>query len=71
MLTSSQLEQKIQRVCLLDHARCKAELLSITRPRLDFTEGFLDQQSLDHLRHILVAAYVQAAKSARGRKSLS
>ena len=67
----SQLEQKIQEVYGLDHARCKAELLNIARPRLDFTEDFLDQQSLDHLRHILVAAYVQAAKSARGRKPLS
>ncbi len=59
------IEQKIQSVYALDRARCKAELLGMARPRLDFTEEYLDALNLDRLRHLLVAAYLQAAKPRR------
>jgi hypothetical protein len=70
MPTDPQLECQIQSVYHLDHASCKAALLDINKPRLDFTEDYLDQMSVDRLRHILVAVYLQAAKTIRGRRTL-
>ena len=58
-----QIEKKIREVYILDHASCVAELLMIKRPKIDFTADYLDQLSIERLRHILVAAYLQAAKS--------
>ena len=60
-----QIEQKIQDVYGLDHAQCKAELMRIDRPQLDFTHEYLDALSVERLRHILVAAYLQSAKAFR------
>ena len=69
MPTDPQLESHIQNVYHLDHASCKAALLDINKPRLDFTEDYLDRMSVDRLRHILVAAYLQATKSAHERRT--
>ncbi len=69
MPTDLQLESHIQNVYHLDHASCKAALLGINRPHLDFTEDYLDRMSVDRLRHILVAAYLQATKSSRERQT--
>lgn len=42
---------------------------SIERPRLDFTDEYLNAASLDQLRHILVAAVIQARKHIPPRKA--
>lgn len=60
------IEHQIQDVYAYDAARCKIELLNMSRPRLDFTEEFLNSLNLDRLRHLLVAAYLQSAKAHRG-----
>lgn len=44
----------------LDRHGCIHELRAIHRPKLDFTDDFLQMLSLDQLRHILVAACMQA-----------
>ena len=52
----------------LDRDRCKVELLSFQASKLDFTEQYLDQMSTERLRHVLMAACLQARK---GRKKRS
>lgn len=57
------LQDVIDSVQSYDRDHCIAQLLRIRRPKVDFTAEFLQQQSLDRLRHILVAAFLQARKS--------
>jgi len=57
------IEERITDVQQFDRKRCIAELLRIRRPRLDFTSEFLNGLDLEHLRHVLVAAFIQAHKS--------
>ncbi len=59
-----EVDRLITDVFQFDHARCKAELARISRPKLDFTEEYLDTMSVERLRHVLVAAYLQAQRSA-------
>lgn len=60
------IEEKIHRVYHLDRLGCKSELRNMQRPKLDFTDDYLDDLSIDRLRHLLVAAYLQATKPTRG-----
>ena len=46
-----------------DRDHCIAQLQQLRRPKLDFTDEFLQNQSLDRLRHIVMAAFLQARKS--------
>jgi len=66
------LEQSIDRLITsigeLDREECIHELRSLHRPRIDFTDEYLDALSLDRLRHILAAAMIQAHR-ARGNRS--
>lgn len=59
MESAETLDHMIRSVQHLDRERCKACLKTIKRPKLDFTEEFLDTLSLDRLHHILVAAFLQ------------
>ena len=54
----------IQSIATYDRRQCVEQLEAITRPPLDFTRDFLEMQSLDRLRHIVMAALIQ---SRRGR----
>ncbi len=59
------IDQIIQHIHGLDRDGCLTELASIRRPRLDFTEDFLHQLSLEQLRHVLMAACLQARRHVR------
>jgi hypothetical protein len=56
-------ERLVSRISRLGRAACVAEIRRIDRPRLDFTDDFLQRQPLDRLRHILVAAILQNRKT--------
>ena len=45
-----------------DRDRCIDQLRRLERPKTDFTDEFLQKQSLDQLRHILAAAFLQVRK---------
>ncbi len=60
------IDELIQRIHNLDRERCKAALLDMERPALDFTESYLDQMSTERLRHVLMAACLQARKCGHG-----
>lgn len=60
------IDELIRGLHTLDRDSCKAALLDIKRPALDFTESYLDQMSTERLRHILMAAYLQARKCGHG-----
>ena len=55
-------EQLIQEIHSLDREGCTAELRTMNRPRLDFTPEFLEHLTLEQLRHVLMAACLQARK---------
>ena len=57
------LEQLLKKVASLDREACKRELRGLREIPLDFTEEFLDAQSTDQLRHVLLAACLQVRKS--------
>ena len=64
MTMDEPIDQLLTRVYELDRDHCKAALRRFHRPTLDFSDEFLNMQSLDRLRHILMAACLQARKSA-------
>ena len=53
----------------LDRDHCKAELLCFDCPNLDFTEQYLEQMSTERLRHVLMAACLQARKGRQNRSA--
>ena len=55
-----QIEELIDTIHSLDRDRCKSELRRFEMVRLDFTDEFLEKLSLDRLRHVLLAACIQA-----------
>ena len=57
------MDNLVNTVQSFDRDRCIAQLSSLKRPKIDFTEEFLQQQTLDRLRHIVLAALLQAAKA--------
>lgn len=59
------IEQLLQRIAGLGREDCVAALRSIRRPRLDFTDQYFEQQSLEGLRHLLMAAVLQARRHRR------
>ena len=67
MQLNQPVEQIIEEIHGLDRGRCIAELRSLPRLRLDFTPDFLEHLSLEQLRHVLMAACLQARKPAPGR----
>lgn len=55
-------EQVIQEIVLLDKPGCIAHLRRFQKPSLDFTDEYLQDCSLEQIRHILLAATLQARK---------
>jgi predicted ribonuclease YlaK len=68
MTADASSDDVLRRVYAMSRQVCMAELRRIDRPRLDFTDEFLAAQSVDRLRHLLVAAHLQARKSRPARK---
>lgn len=56
------LEQIVHQAASLDRNDCIAELRNLPHLKLDFNDEFLQQQSVEKLRHILVAASLQARR---------
>ncbi len=59
------IERLLQRIATLDRAQCIAELRGLPRPKLDFTDEYLDRQSIEGLRHLLLAAVLTARRHPR------
>lgn len=57
------IEHVIREIGDLDRDACILRLRSFRQPRLDFSDDFLRDLTLERLRHILLAACLQA----RGR----
>jgi hypothetical protein len=60
MSTDLPIDELIESVPKLDRDTCTAQLRRFRQPRLDFTDEYLDCLSLDRLRHVLLAACLQA-----------
>ncbi|MBN1816785.1 MAG: hypothetical protein JW828_05465 [Sedimentisphaerales bacterium] len=59
MRQSQSVEEIVSLIATLSKSQVKDRLLHFHgRPRLDFTESYLDGLSTDRLRHILLAAMV-------------
>jgi hypothetical protein len=65
MAADPSVEDLIRSVQELDRDTCKARLRAIYQPRLDFPNEFLDTLSDERLRHLLLAACLQARKHPR------
>jgi hypothetical protein len=59
------LEPVIVQINSFDREGCIDELRQLPYLHLDFSDDFLEEQSLDGLRHILMAAYQQAKRHRR------
>jgi hypothetical protein len=59
------IDQLIAFIHRLDREGCINELRALGRPRLDFTDDYLERMSLEQLRHVLMAACLQARKHVR------
>lgn len=59
------LDELIVSIADLDREDCVAHLRRFAEPALDFTSDYLDSRSDDQLRHILLAACLQARKHRR------
>jgi hypothetical protein len=59
------IDQLVATIHRLDRPGCIRELRAIARPRLDFTDDFLEAMSVEQLRHVLLAACLQARKHTR------
>ena len=60
------IERLIEQVPEMSRRTCTAYLRRFRQPRLDFTDEYLACLSLDRLRHVLLAACLQAKVTARG-----
>lgn len=65
MHSNRSVEDLIRQAQALDREGCKSALRRFRRPRLDFTEEYLDRQTLEQLRHIVLAAWLRAARADR------
>ena len=65
MTMDQPIEQVICTIAGLDRDSCIARLRAVQQPRLDFTDEFLREQTLDQVRHLLLAACIQAQRSRR------
>jgi hypothetical protein len=65
MNVNDSIDEMIRTVQTLDRERCMDQLRQMHRPKIDFTDEFLEGMSLDRLRHVVMAAFLQSKKSAR------
>ena len=56
------LSEKCREIQSLDRQQCIHELLTFEDIPLDFNREFLDDMSLERLRHVLLAAYATVMK---------
>ena len=56
------LEQMIQEIAVLTRQRCFQELARVPHIPLDFSDAYLETQSTEQLRHLLLAALLQARR---------
>lgn len=61
-IMSSDLATASRRICSLDRGQCIEELLNFRSIPLDFSRRFLSEQTLDRLRHILMAAHIRTVQ---------
>ena len=61
-------EQMIETLAALDRESCVRRIRMMQRPRMDFTEDFLSSLSVERLRHILMAACLQARRPTRSAR---
>lgn len=59
------IEQLIDQIADMDRDDCIIHLRMFEQPMLDFSREYLNQQSEEQLRHILLAACLQARKKNR------
>ncbi len=59
------IEQLIDQIADMDRDDCIVHLRLFEEPALDFTNSYLASQSDEQLRHILLAACLQARKKNR------
>jgi hypothetical protein len=64
MQIRASLHELTQEIGGLDKPACIRELRCVPYLRLDFTDDYLDGLPLDSLRHVLMAAVLQARKHA-------
>jgi hypothetical protein len=63
--SSNSIEQQMTTICLLSKAEVIRRITNFKgRLKLDFSQGYLNGQSIDKLRHILAAAVITISKSA-------
>lgn len=62
MINYTPIDELIHSIYTLDREGCKEQLLHLDSPKLDFTEEFLETMSTERLRHVLMAACLQAKK---------
>ena len=63
MTQRTPIDELIRTIHTLDREGCKKQLFHLNRPKLDFTEEFLKTMSTERLRHVLLAACLQARKA--------
>jgi len=69
MKLNQPIDQIITEIHGLDRAGCIAELGAIEMLQLDFTDDYLQELTLDQLRHVLMAACIQARRSHGHRRA--
>jgi len=63
------IDQIIHDIHALDRAGCINTLRAFQQPQLDFTDAYLQEMSLDQLRHVLMAACIQARRGVGHRRA--
>lgn len=58
MVTDAPIELLVQQIHSLDRQQCIDELLRFDQLPLDFSRTYLEELSLERLRHVLLAAVV-------------
>ena len=69
MQLNQPVDRIIEQIHQLDRDGCVAELRGIQTPRLDFSDEYLASMSLDQLRHVLMAACLQARRAPGHRRA--
>ena len=65
MASSNSIEQQMTSICSLSKAEVIRRIVNFKgRLKLDFSQRYLNGQSIDKLRHILAAAVITLSKSA-------
>jgi len=69
MYLTMELEALLRHLAELPRERCLAELADVPFLSLDFTDAYLATQSTDQVRHLLLAALLQARRRAHEHRA--